>query len=157
MAASRLAHSGLTSSRKTAGEPRSEGRIWRGIDGLCWVTRCNHRRPREYKREQDLLTSVTFVFLAICLSVLKQLRVNMRAFTSASVVLGLASIASAVTYGNNHVPLRKDSEIVASAFEDVEDIKLLSPAFLTSDFRLPGFTNGTQGPSSQDDMGELGF
>ncbi|PLB44155.1 Zn-dependent exopeptidase [Aspergillus steynii IBT 23096] len=76
----------------------------------------------------------------------------MRTITSAGVVLGLASMASAFTYGYNHVPLRKDSEIVASAFEDVEDVELLSPAFLTSDVRLPGFTNGTQGPSSQDDM-----
>ncbi|KAL3441551.1 Zn-dependent exopeptidase [Aspergillus insuetus] len=66
--------------------------------------------------------------------------------------LCLASLASAVTYGYNHVPLRKDSEAVAGAFPDVDTIKLLSPAFLTPDVRLPGFSNGTQGPSSQNDL-----
>lgn len=74
------------------------------------------------------------------------------AFTTLS--LGLASLASAVKYGYNHVPVIQDSEIVAGAFKDVDDIELLAPAFMTPDDRLPGFSNGTQGPSSQDDMGE---
>jgi hypothetical protein len=74
------------------------------------------------------------------------------AFTGLS--LGLASLSSAVKYGYNHVPVIHDSEIVASAFENVDHIELLSPAFMTPDVRLPGFPNGTQGPSSQDDMGE---
>ncbi|KAL4791127.1 Zn-dependent exopeptidase [Aspergillus venezuelensis] len=76
----------------------------------------------------------------------------MRAITSACLALGFASMARAVTYGYNHVTVVKDSDIVAGAFEDVDDIELLSPAFLNPDALLPGFTNGTQGPSSQDDM-----
>lgn len=72
---------------------------------------------------------------------------------SVGLALGLASMARAVSYGYNHVPVVKDSELVAGAFEDV-DVKLLSPAFATPEIRLPGFKNGTQGPSSQDDMGE---
>ncbi|EAU29323.1 conserved hypothetical protein [Aspergillus terreus NIH2624] len=72
------------------------------------------------------------------------------AFTGLS--LGLASLSSAVKYGYNHVPVIHDSEIVASAFENVDHIELLSPAFMTPDVRLPGFPNGTQGPSFQDDM-----
>ncbi|KAL4957398.1 hypothetical protein BDW69DRAFT_200979 [Aspergillus filifer] len=76
----------------------------------------------------------------------------MGAFTFAGLALGFASMARAVTYGFNHVTVVKDSEIVAGAFENVDDIELLSPAFLEPDARLPGFTNGTQGPSSQDDM-----
>ena len=70
-----------------------------------------------------------------------------------SLLFGLISIASASKYGYNHVPVQKDSDIVASAFEDV-DVELLSPAFVTPEIRPPGFTEGTQGPSSQDDMGE---
>ncbi|RAQ76057.1 carboxypeptidase 2 [Aspergillus flavus] len=76
----------------------------------------------------------------------------MRTAASTALFLGLASMASAVMYGYNHVPLIKDTEIVAGAFENVNDIELLSPAFLTPNVRLPGFPNGTQGPSSQDDM-----
>ncbi|KAL2808968.1 Zn-dependent exopeptidase [Aspergillus granulosus] len=76
----------------------------------------------------------------------------MRIVTSTGLLLGFASLASAVTYGYNHIPVIRDSEIVAGAFKNVDDIQLLSPAFLTPNVRLPGFTNGTQGPSSQDDM-----
>ncbi|KAL4968654.1 M14 family metallopeptidase [Aspergillus stella-maris] len=76
----------------------------------------------------------------------------MRALTSAGLALGFASMARAVTYGYNHVTVVKDSEIVAGAFDDVDDIELLSPAFLNPDALLPGFSNGTQGPSSQDEM-----
>lgn len=82
------------------------------------------------------------------------IHVKLGAIASTGLFLGLASVASAVTYGYNHVPVTKDSETVARAFENIDDIKLLSPAFLTPDIRLPGFTNGTQGPSSQDDVGE---
>lgn len=73
--------------------------------------------------------------------------------TGISVLLGLASAVSAVKYGYNHVTTEKDSDIVNKAFPDVDDIELLSPAFLTPDVRLPGFSDGTQGPSSQEDMG----
>lgn len=81
------------------------------------------------------------------------IHVKVGAIASTGLFLGLASMASAVTYGYNHVPVTKDSETVAGAFANVDDIQLLSPAFLTPDDRLPGFTNGTQGPSSQDDLG----
>lgn len=75
--------------------------------------------------------------------------------TSTGLLFGLASAASAVKYGYNHVTTNKDSETVSKAFPDVDDIELLSPAFLTPDVRLPGFSNGTQGPSSQEDMGTM--
>ncbi|CEL05054.1 Putative Carboxypeptidase 2 [Aspergillus calidoustus] len=76
----------------------------------------------------------------------------MRTLIALAPFLCLASLASAATYGYNHVPLRKDSETVAGAFPDVDNIQLLSPAFLMPDVRLPGFSNGTQGPSSQEDL-----
>ncbi|KAL2871430.1 M14 family metallopeptidase [Aspergillus lucknowensis] len=71
---------------------------------------------------------------------------------TATALLSLVSLASAVTYGYNQVPIQRDSETIASAFKPVDDIQLLSPAFLTPEARLPGFANGTQGPASQDDM-----
>lgn len=66
--------------------------------------------------------------------------------------LSAVSAVNAVQYGYNHVPVRPDSELVAANFEDV-DIELLSPAFLTPDDRQAGFGNGTQGPTSHEDMG----
>lgn len=80
----------------------------------------------------------------------------MRVTASSSFVVGLASVASAAKYGYNHVTVRPDSEVVAGAFPDV-DIDLLSPAFLTPEIRQEGFSDGTQGPTSQDDMGRLQF
>ena len=77
----------------------------------------------------------------------------MRVATSSVLLVGLASLASAVQYGYNHVKVSPDSEVVQGAFEDV-DIDLLSPAFQDPDVIQPGFANGTQGPSSQDDMGK---
>ncbi|OGM41839.1 carboxypeptidase 2 [Aspergillus bombycis] len=76
----------------------------------------------------------------------------MRTIASTGLSLGLASMASAVMYGYNHVPVVPDTEIVAGAFENVNNVKLLSPAFVTPNARLPGFPNGTQGSSSQNDM-----
>ena len=73
--------------------------------------------------------------------------------TSAGLLLGLTSMVSAVQYGYNHVTVRRDSEIIESVFQDV-DIELLSPAFLTPEIRQDGFSDGTQGPTSQDDMGQ---
>lgn len=76
--------------------------------------------------------------------------------SSSSFVVGLASVAQAVQYGYNHVSVRPDSDTVAGAFPDV-DIDLLSPAFLTPEIRQEGFSDGTQGPTSQYDMGKLYF
>lgn len=71
---------------------------------------------------------------------------------SASLLLGLTSVVGAVQYGYNHVTVRKDSEIIQSVFQDV-DIELLSPSFLAPEGRQDGFSDGTQGPTSHDDMG----
>jgi hypothetical protein len=69
-----------------------------------------------------------------------------------SAVLGFAGVATAQQYGYNHVNVQRDTDIIASAFPDV-DIELFSPAFLTPENRLPGFSDGTQGPTSHEDMG----
>jgi hypothetical protein len=82
--------------------------------------------------------------------------ITMRVLASSSLIFGLASVVRADKYGYNHVAVRKDSEIVAGAFPDV-DIELLSPAFLTPEIRQDGFSDGTQGPTSHDDMGMFGL
>lgn len=78
----------------------------------------------------------------------------MRLPIAAGLVTGLVGSATAAKYGYNHVPLQPDSEIVASAFKDV-DVELLSPAFIDEENRLPAFSEGTKGPSNQETMGKL--
>jgi hypothetical protein len=56
--------------------------------------------------------------------------------------LSAASAVNAVQYGYNHVTVRKDV-----------DIDLYAPAFLDPATRQSGFKNGTQGPTSHEDMG----
>ncbi|RYP10119.1 hypothetical protein DL765_008213 [Monosporascus sp. GIB2] len=65
--------------------------------------------------------------------------------------LSLLSAVGAVQYGYNHVNVRQDPEIVAANFGDV-DVDLYSPYFLNPDGRQPGFPEGTQGPTSHEDM-----
>jgi hypothetical protein len=71
-----------------------------------------------------------------------------------TILIGLAatSAANAFQYGYNHVTVRKDIPLVAANFKDV-DIDLYSPAFLDPESRQAGFKNGTQGPTSHEDMG----
>ncbi|KAI9149921.1 Carboxypeptidase 2 [Paramyrothecium foliicola] len=66
-------------------------------------------------------------------------------------LVALGAFVTADEYGYNHVAVRKDPEVIAANFRDV-DVKLYSPAFLTPKIILPGFQNGTQGPTSHDDM-----
>lgn len=77
----------------------------------------------------------------------------MRVTASSTLIVGLVSVANAVQYGYNHVRVRPDSDVIAGAFPDI-DIDLLSPAFLTPEIRQEGFSDGTQGPTSHDDMGK---
>ncbi|VUC34042.1 unnamed protein product [Clonostachys rosea] len=75
----------------------------------------------------------------------------MKLITSAGLALGLVQLASATKYGYNQRNVNRDSEIVEKAFPDV-DVELYSPAFLTPEIRLDGFKNGTQGPTSHEDL-----
>jgi hypothetical protein len=67
--------------------------------------------------------------------------------------LSVVSVASATQYGYNHVPTQKNTDLVAANFKDV-DIDLYSPAFLNPDKIQAGFSEGTQGATSQDDFGQ---
>ncbi|KAF5662538.1 carboxypeptidase 2 [Fusarium heterosporum] len=68
-------------------------------------------------------------------------------------LIGLSAVSAvnAVQYGYNHVTVRKDTELVAANFKDV-DIDLYAPAFLDPKTRQLGFKNGTQGPTSHEDL-----
>lgn len=61
---------------------------------------------------------------------------------------------SGSTYGGNYLAVTRDSETVASAFPDVNGIDLLSPYFTKPESILPGFQNGTQGPTDDSELGD---
>ncbi|KAI0179539.1 Zn-dependent exopeptidase [Hypoxylon sp. FL1284] len=61
-------------------------------------------------------------------------------------LLPCISLAIAVKYGENHVTVERDEDIVAANFPDTNEI-LFSPAFMNPESRLPGFANGTDGPT----------
>ncbi|OTB00844.1 hypothetical protein M426DRAFT_65095 [Hypoxylon sp. CI-4A] len=52
----------------------------------------------------------------------------------------------AVQYGENHASVEKDEDIVAANFPDTNET-LYSPAFANPESLLPGFANGTDGPT----------
>jgi len=61
---------------------------------------------------------------------------------------------SGLKYGENWLPVVKDSDLVAQNFPDV-DIELLSPAFLDPQSVPSRFTNGTEGPTDHELLGAL--
>ncbi|KAK5939091.1 hypothetical protein PMZ80_008394 [Knufia obscura] len=65
----------------------------------------------------------------------------------AGFLLCLAGAKAQLQYGENQRGTIKDSDIVASAFPDV-DIQLLSPAFTNPETTPSGWSNGTDGPTS---------
>ena len=58
-----------------------------------------------------------------------------------------------VLYGNNIWPVIKDSDVVASAFPEI-NYELLSPAFLDPETISPGFPLGLRGPTNDSVMRE---
>ena len=56
-------------------------------------------------------------------------------------------------YGENQRGTIKDSDVVARAFPDVQGIELLSPAFQKPDTLPPGWSNGTDGPTDDTELG----
>lgn len=55
-------------------------------------------------------------------------------------------------YGENHAPVEKDEHIIAAHFPHTDHV-LLSPAFLNPSGVLPGFSNGTDGPTDDATLG----
>lgn len=78
-----------------------------------------------------------------------------QAFTVACLVAaGLPLAAGQRGYANILAPLEKDDDVVAENFPDVEDIELLSPAFINPDSVPEDFTNGTSTSTPLDDLGQ---
>lgn len=78
-------------------------------------------------------------------------------FSKRSILLGLVyalTSVEAVKYGNNHVPVRPDDEIVEAAFPE-PNVTLLAPAFTSPDTVQADFTNGSSGPTDDYELGEL--
>ncbi|KAI1881873.1 hypothetical protein JX265_000699 [Neoarthrinium moseri] len=61
-------------------------------------------------------------------------------------LLALAGLSEAVQYGNNHVAVSRDKDLVAANFPDVA-VDLPSPAFRAPDSVPEGFAEGTEGPT----------
>lgn len=56
------------------------------------------------------------------------------------------TFVEAVKYGQNHVPTRRDNDLVAANFPD-PNTALLSPAFMSAEGVPAAFDNGTEGPT----------
>lgn len=71
-----------------------------------------------------------------------------------SVVTGQSGgIQRGLQYGENWAPTTKDSDLVSSNFPDV-NITLRSPAFLNPDKVPARFSNGTEGPTDDIELGQ---
>lgn len=69
-------------------------------------------------------------------------------------LLGLPLVQGQATYGENYLSVSRDSETVSRAFPEVEGIELLSPAFTNPDTLPEGWRNGTEGPTSDTELGK---
>jgi hypothetical protein len=78
---------------------------------------------------------------------------TMMSLRLAFISLWTVTSVQASQYGHNYLTVEKDSAIVAKAFQDVEGINLIAPAF-NSDTVPVEFSNGTSGPTSDDVLGE---
>ena len=74
----------------------------------------------------------------------------MPAFKHLTLATSLLTLAIAQTqYGENQVTVERDSDAVAENFPSVESIELLSPPFQSPATVRPGFSDGTDGPTTQ--------
>lgn len=75
--------------------------------------------------------------------------------TSALSVLFIAAtaLAQGTKYGENHVVTQFDSQIVEQVAFPAPNVTLYSPAFLPNASFAPGWTEGTDGATSQADLG----
>lgn len=74
--------------------------------------------------------------------------------TLVSVVTGQSGgIQRGLQYGENWAPTTKDSDLVSANFPDV-NITLRSPAFLNPNKVPARFSNGTEGPTDDIELGQ---
>jgi hypothetical protein len=70
-----------------------------------------------------------------------------------SIALFAASALAQTQYGENHVAVNFDSQLVEQTAFPAPDATLLSPAFLPNASFDPGWTEGTEGATSQFKLG----
>jgi hypothetical protein len=63
------------------------------------------------------------------------------------------TVVQAQKYGDNHVPVRKDSAVVEAAFPE-PNVTLLSPPFQSPSSIPDNFANGSSGPTPDYGMGQ---
>lgn len=72
---------------------------------------------------------------------------------TASIALFAASALAQSQYGENHVNVNLDSQLVEQTAFPAPDVTLLSPAFLPNASFDPGWSEGTEGATSQYKLG----
>ncbi|PNS15431.1 hypothetical protein CAC42_690 [Sphaceloma murrayae] len=65
---------------------------------------------------------------------------------------GIPPVRPQATYGENSLPVSRDSETVSRAFPELSNIELISPAFTNPDTLPEGWRNGTEGPTSDTEL-----
>ena len=73
--------------------------------------------------------------------------------TIAPVVLLAAAALAQTQYGENHATVNFDSQLVEQTAFPEPNVTLYSPAFLSNASFDPGWTQGTEGATAQDDLG----
>lgn len=77
-----------------------------------------------------------------------------RAFSPHSDIIVPLTSTQVVEYGHNQVPVRRDKELVAAHFKDIDGYELLCPAFAEPEAVPKGFRGGTVGPTSDTKLGK---
>jgi hypothetical protein len=72
---------------------------------------------------------------------------------TSSIALFTASALAQSQYGENHVNVNFDSQLVEQTAFPAPNVTLLSPAFLPNASFDPGWTEGTEGATSQYKLG----
>jgi hypothetical protein len=72
---------------------------------------------------------------------------------TSSIVIFAASALAQSQYGENHVNVNLDSQLVEQTAFSAPDVTLLSPAFLPNASFDPGWSEGTEGATSQYKLG----
>ena len=68
-------------------------------------------------------------------------------------LLAATALAQGTKYGENHVVTQFDSKVVEQRAFPAPNVTLYSPAFLPNASFAPGWIEGTEGATSQADLG----
>lgn len=73
--------------------------------------------------------------------------------TFSALLFAATALAQGTKYGNNHVVTQFDSQIVEQKAFPAPNVTLYSPAFAPNASFAPGWTEGSEGATSQADLG----